>query len=80
MTKIIDLNEHRRKAFDDFAKKTVAETPHHVGELICLKCLKRHCAVWAVGTALKDLECSCGETGFLICTGQNINEAGTDYV
>ena len=46
--------------------------PHEVSELICLKCLKRAIHVYPKRTLLKDLECNCGETGFLIKTGQEL--------
>lgn len=45
---------------------------HEVAEVICLKCLKRWIAVYPQSTLLKDLECTCGEVGFVIKTGQTI--------
>lgn len=47
--------------------------PHEVSEVICLKCLKRWIAVYPSGTWLKDLHCKCGETGYVINTGQLID-------
>lgn len=46
--------------------------PHEVSEVICLKCLKRWIAVYPEKTLLKQLECKCGEVGYIIKTGQNI--------
>lgn len=48
-------------------------TPHTVSEVVCLKCLKRWIAVRPSYVLLKDLECQCGETGFVINTGQPID-------
>ena len=48
--------------------------PHEVSELICLKCLGRWIGVYPETTFLKDLECKCGEVGFVIKTGQSIVE------
>lgn len=44
--------------------------PHEVSEVVCLKCLKRWIAVYPTGTWLKDLQCKCGEVGYVINTGQ----------
>lgn len=46
--------------------------PHEVAELICLKCLHRWIGVYPQSTLLKDLECKCGEVGYVIKTGQTI--------
>ena len=47
-----------------------AGLPHHVAEVICVKCAHRYMAVWPVGTPVKDLECAgCHETGGIITTG-----------
>ena len=48
--------------------------PHEVCEVICLKCLHRWIAVYPSKTLLKELECPCGEIGFVIKTGQTIPE------
>ena len=48
--------------------------PHEVSEVICLKCLRRWIAVYPQDTQLKDLECSCGEIGYVIKTGQTLPE------
>ena len=48
--------------------------PHEVSELICLKCFRRWIGVYPVSALLKDLECKCGETGYIIKTGQTLNE------
>lgn len=45
---------------------------HEVAELICLKCLHRWIGVYPVATDLKDIECTCGEVGFVIKTGQTL--------
>jgi hypothetical protein len=51
-----------------------ANTPHLVQEVICVKCFHRYLAVYPVGTWLKELECeTCGK-GFIIATGQEIEE------
>lgn len=46
--------------------------PHEVSELICLKCLNRWIGVYPEKTLLKQLECRCGEVGYVIKTGQTI--------
>lgn len=43
---------------------------HEVTELICLKCLNRWIGVYPSETPLKQLECKCGEIGYVIKTGQ----------
>lgn len=48
--------------------------PHEVSEVICLKCLHRWIAVYPSQTLLKELECPCGEIGYVIKTGQTIPE------
>lgn len=45
--------------------------PHEVSELICLKCLHRWIGVYPKVTPLKDIVCVCGESGYVIKTGQN---------
>ena len=45
---------------------------HEVSELICLKCLYRWVGVYPEKTLLKDIECKCGEVGYVIKTGQTI--------
>ena len=47
---------------------------HEVCELICLKCLNRWIGVFPTKTLLKNLECKCGEIGYVIKTGQTIQE------
>lgn len=48
--------------------------PHKVSEVICVKCLHRWIAVRPVGTHLSDLECpNCGP-GYVIETGEIIEE------
>lgn len=43
---------------------------HEVSELICLKCLNRWMGVYPSELPLKDIECKCGEIGYVIKTGQ----------
>lgn len=46
--------------------------PHEVSELICLKCLNRWIGVYPSETPLNQLECKCGEIGYVIKTGQTL--------
>ena len=46
--------------------------PYNVAEVICLKCLRRWIATYPDETPLKDLECTCGEVGYVIKTGQEL--------
>ena len=49
--------------------------PHKVSEVICIGCKCRWISVRPTGTPLKDLECpQCGQQGFVIETGEIINE------
>ena len=48
--------------------------PHEIAELICLKCLNRAIHVYPSSVPLKDLECKCGEVGYLIKTGQALDD------
>lgn len=52
----------------DFAKNL----KHEVAEVICLKCLTRWIAVYPAETRLCNLECRCGEMGYVIKTGQTL--------
>ena len=47
---------------------------HEIAELICLKCLNRAIHVYPSSVPLKDLECKCGEVGYLIKTGQTLDD------
>jgi len=47
---------------------------HEVSELICLKCLNRWIGVYPSKTPLKQLECKCGAIGYVIKTGQTLEE------
>ena len=49
-------------------------TPHIVQEVVCLSCLRRWIAVRPKGSLLKDLECVCGNVGYVIATGQELTE------
>ena len=51
-----------------------ANKPHNLAETICVKCLHRAYSVYPEGVKLKDLECeNCGQ-GYIILTGEEINE------
>lgn len=59
MRKLIDISEKQ---------------PHEVAELICIKCYHRYIGVYPSTTLLKDLECeNCGK-GFIIKTGQTLDD------
>lgn len=47
---------------------------HEVSEVICLKCLNRWVAVYPQATLLKDIECKCGSVGYVIKTGQTMED------
>lgn len=50
-------------------------TPYLVGELMCVSCLHRWIDVHPESVWLKDLECPhCGKKGFIISTGQIIDD------
>lgn len=49
-----------------------ANLPHEVSELICLKCLSRWIGVYPSSTQLKEIQCKCGEKGYVIKTGQSL--------
>lgn len=53
------------------------DTEYEVSELICLKCLKRWMGVYPSELPLKDLECNCGEIGYVIKTGQTLPDIDT---
>ena len=49
-------------------------TPHEVSEVICVKCCHRWISVRPKGTLLKNIECpNCGK-GYVINTGQSVEE------
>ena len=60
--------------FEQYLKKKTENEPHEVAELICLKCLNRAIYVYPEKVLMKYLQCKCGETGFLIKTGQTLEE------
>jgi hypothetical protein len=60
---MIDLNKYREE-----------KTPHKVSEVICVKCYHRFISVRPVGVLLKALECEKCGAGFIIETGENIDE------
>ena len=45
---------------------------HEVSELVCLKCFNRWIGVYPSELPLKDIECKCGEVGYVIKTGQTL--------
>lgn len=47
---------------------------HEVAELMCLKCFSRWIGVYPTSVPLKNIECKCGATGYVIKTGQTIEE------
>ena len=52
--------------------------PHEVAELICLKCLHRWIGVYSQSVLLKEIECKCGQIGYVIKTGQTLENNYTD--
>ena len=46
---------------------------YEIAELICLKCKKRWIGVFPTTLLLKDIECTCGEKGYVIKTGQSLD-------
>ena len=61
--------------FEQYLEKKAENESHEVAELICLKCLDRAIHVYSEKTLLKHLQCKCGEVGYLIKTGQTLEEA-----
>lgn len=55
----------------NFRHRTYVEC--EVAELICLKCKRRWIGVYPTTLLLKDIECTCGEKGFVIKTGQSLD-------
>ena len=51
---------------------------HEVAELICLKCLNRWIGVYPSETPLNQLECKCGEVGYVIRTGQTLPDVDVE--
>lgn len=60
MGKIISF---RHRTYDEY----------EIAELICLKCKKRWIGVFPTTLLLKDIECTCGEKGYVIKTGQSLD-------
>lgn len=56
--------------FDKAKLKQEENIPHKYSEVVCLKCLHRFISVRPVECRLKDLECTCGEVGYIIETGE----------
>lgn len=46
---------------------------HEVAELMCVKCKRRWIGVYPSSLPLKDIECQCGEKGYVIKTGQSLD-------
>lgn len=62
------------KTPDDNITDINENEPHCVSELICVRCGKRWIGVYPEKTWLKEIECeNCG-TGFVIKTGQDLEE------
>lgn len=59
--------------FEEAIIRREEKLPHKYSEVICLKCLNRFISVRPINSRLKDLECSCGEIGFIIETGENLD-------
>ena len=53
-----------------------AKMPHKVSEVICVRCGRRWIDVRPAGLLLKQLECPSGHIGFVIETGEEIEEKG----
>ena len=51
---------------------------HEVAELMCLKCLDRWIGVYPSELPLKDIECKCGEVGYVIKTGQTLPDVDVE--
>jgi len=48
--------------------------PHKISEVVCVKCFQRWIAIRPCNSKLKDMECNlCGQ-GFIIETGENIDD------
>jgi len=60
--------------FEQHLEKKAENEPHEVAELICLKCFDRAIHIYPEKTPLKNLQCRCGEVGYLIKTGQTLKE------
>lgn len=61
------------KSFNEYKEEN---TPHIVQEVVCLKCLFRWLAVRPKEVLLKQLECKCGNVGYVIATGQELEDEG----
>lgn len=53
-------------------------TEYEVAELICLKCFNRWIGVYPSELFLKNLECKCGEAGYVIKTGQTLPDVDVE--
>ena len=51
---------------------------HEVAELICLKCHRRWIGVYPSELPLNQLECKCGEIGYVIKTGQTLPDVDAE--
>ena len=52
--------------------------PHKVSEVICVKCMKRWIDIRPARLRLKDLECPNGHVGYIIETGEELEEIQDD--
>ena len=48
--------------------------PHRTAEIICLRCLHRYQCVWPEEVLLKNLGCEKCGPGYIILTGQSMEE------
>ena len=66
--------EKHCKSFTDKLLEKEAILPHVYSEVICVKCFHRYICVRSESVLLKDLECeSCG-SGYIIETGQPMED------
>lgn len=55
------------------------DTEYEVAELMCLKCLNRWIGVYPAELPLKDIECKCGEIGYVVKTGQTLPDDAVGF-
>jgi hypothetical protein len=68
------MAEYKEEYITDFLEYE-ENIPHEVSEVMCINCKKRWIAVRPTITLLKDIDCpGCNQTGYVIETGQKINE------
>lgn len=65
--------------FEDKVDQKIANQPHEVSELMCIKCGYRYIGVYPESTLLKSMRCpDCNEVGWMIKTGQTIDSSVID--